>query len=231
MSFPTTDSRMDKMQAETIDIIEESSSIESGGELVSTVLAYPFAGAPRRAVLIAGPHPLMGGGLQNNVVRAVARGMAEHGLVSLRFAYGGAGPSTETMQEFWHTGHAPDDPHRVFDARIALKHLRSVCSAPAVFIGYSFGASVVGALLSEAAPSSLVLIGPTLCQHSFDAVQQSTIPKLVITANNDFATPLERTLAWYEYAQSPKKLVIIDAGEHFYRGSEDRLVEEIIQWL
>lgn len=219
------------MQAEMVDILEESVAVESPAGAIPAVLAYPFTGAPRGAVLVAGPHPLMGGGLKNNVVQAVARGMAEHGFVALRFAYGGAGPSTGTMQEFWHTGHAPDDPDRVIDAHSALKHLRSICSAPVTFVGYSFGASVVGALLSESAPSSMVLIGPTLRQHSFETIRMSETPKLVITANNDFATPLERTIAWFENARSPKKLVIIDAGEHFYRGSENRLVEEIIQWL
>ena len=55
--------------------------------------------------------------------------------------------------------------------------------------------------------------------------------KLIITADNDFATPLEHTRAWVERAQSPKKLVVFEAAEHFYRGLEDRLVSEIIPWL
>lgn len=219
------------MQPETTDMIEESLTVESPAGPLSAVLAYPFAGTPRGAVLVAGPHPLMGGGLQNNVVRAVARGMAEHGFVSMRFAYGGADPSTETVQEFWRTGNAPGDLNRVDDARAALEYLASVGHGPAILIGYSFGASVLGALLSEPAPGRIVLIGPTLCRHSFDGIRGSAVPKLIITANNDFATPLESTLAWFEQAQSPKKLVIIEAGEHFYRGLEDRLVAEIIQWL
>ena len=231
MSFLIVGPWTDELEPESIDIIEESVAIDSRGEHLSAVLSYPFADAPRGAALVAGPHPLMGGGLQNNVVRAVARGMAEHGFVALRFAYGGAGPTAQTMQEFWRTGNAPDDPNRVDDARAALTYLTSVCHGPAVLIGYSFGASVLGALLSESSPSHLVLIGPTLCQHSFAGVQGSAIPKLVIAGNNDFATPLDSTRTWFDKAGFPKKLVIIEAGEHFYRGLEDRVVAEIIQWL
>jgi alpha/beta superfamily hydrolase len=217
--------------AEANDILEESVLIDGKTSRLSAVLSYPLAGLLSGAFLVAGPHPLMGGGLQNNVVRCVARGLAEHGFVSLRFAYGGQGASHETIQEFWQTGRAPEDPGRAVEARDALTYLRSVCSGPMVLAGYSFGASVIGALLQEPPPSRIVLIGPTLSQHSFDAIQESPIPKLLITADNDFATPLEYTRIWFEAAQSPKKLAIVEAAEHFYRGLEDRLVAEIVQWL
>jgi len=219
------------LETDAIDILEESISINTRRESISAVLAYPFSSAPCGTALVAGPHPLMGGGLQNNVVRAVARGMAEHGFVSLRFAYGGDGPSTETMREFWCTGSAPDDPNRIDDANAALAYLTTVCHRPTVLIGYSFGASVLAPLLSNPSPASIVLIGPTLRQHSYSGIQDSTVPKLIISADNDFATPLDDTHAWFAAAASPKKLVVVDAGEHFYRGLEDRLVAEILQWL
>jgi alpha/beta superfamily hydrolase len=216
---------------EAFDILEESVLIDGQASRISAVLAYPLAGAERGAVLVAGPHPLMGGGLENNVVCGVARGLAEHGFVSLRFAYGGQGASQETMREFWQTGHAPEDPFRAIEARDALTCLRSVCPGPIVLVGYSFGASLIGGLLQEPPPDRLVLIGPTLLQHPFDAIQTSPIPKLIITADNDFATPLDHTRNWFAIARSEKKLVIIESGEHFYRGLEDRLVAEIAQWL
>lgn len=213
------------------EIIEEAISIEHRGSTLSSVMAYPIAGTPRGAALIAGPHPLMGGGLQNNIVLAVARGMAEHGFVSLRFAYGGEGTSRESMQEFWRTGCAPEDPARVDEATAALRQLQGVCAGPLMFIGYSFGASVLGALLLDSTADRVVLIGPTLRQHSFDDLQRSSVAKLIITANNDFATPLDVTRAWFERARAPKKLVIITSAEHFYRGLEDRLTAEIVAWI
>lgn len=219
------------MDVDTADILEESLHIASPSGSLPAVLAYPFAGTPCGAVLVAGPHPLMGDSLQNNVVRAVARGMAEHGFVSLRFAYGGAGPTIESMHDFWQTGHAPDDPIRIDDAQAALEQLQRICSQPILLIGYSFGAWVISDLLSRSTPRKLVLIGPTLRQHSNAAVQQSNVPKLIIMGNNDFATPIEFVRDWFEIVREPKKLVVIDAAEHFYRGQEEQLVEEIVQWI
>lgn len=216
---------------EAADILEESVLIDGETTPLSGVLAYPLAGPQRGAVLVAGPHPLMGGGLQNNVVRSVARGLAEQGYVSLRFAYGGQGASQETMREFWQTGCAAEDPVRAIEARDALSFLRSVCPGPVILVGYSFGASVIGTLLQAPPPDRLVLIGPTLNQHSFSIIQSSPVSKLVITADNDFATPLDHTRSWFDAARPRKKLVIIEAAEHFYRGLEERLVAEIAQWL
>jgi hypothetical protein len=42
-------------------------------------------------VVLAGPHPLLGGTLHNNVVRGLGDGPARGGLATLRFNYRGVG--------------------------------------------------------------------------------------------------------------------------------------------
>jgi len=216
---------------ERLDILEESVAIAAPSGELAGVLAYPLAVPARRAALVVGPHPLMGGRLDNNVVRAVARGLAEHGLATLRFAYGGPGPTTDGMDAFWRTGHAPDDPQRLGDAQAALQYLHSAVALPTVLIGYSFGTSLLEALADACAPTHLVLIGPTLARHAHDRLLQIALPKLLITADNDFATPLELTRDWFGQCRGPKRLVVFPAAEHFYLGAEDRLVGEIFAWL
>lgn len=219
------------LETETADILEETLTVTAPSGPLPAVLAYPFAAAQRGAVLVVGPHPLLGDSLQNNVVRSLARGMAEHGFVTLRFGYGGAGPSTEIMQEFWQTGHAPGDPVRVDDACAAMKQLQAIHSQSILLVGFSFGSWVVNELLSDFAPRSIVLISPTLRQQSYDCVRQTPIPKLVIMGDNDFATPIDVARDWFESMSEPKQIRVIEAAEHFYRGMEARLVEEIIQWM
>jgi len=218
------------MLREPADILEESVRIPAEVDELGGVLAYPFVGRPERVALVVGPHPMMGGRIENNVARAVGRGLAEHGFVTLRFRFGGAGPSAEIMGEFWRTGHAPDDPRRVGDAVTAFQWLKLTHPAPTVAIGYSFGASLLSALCGDSQISHLVMIGATLAQHDYEAIAACTKPKLVITADNDFATPLDATQAWFERADEPKRLVMIEAAEHFYRGQEQRLVSEILDW-
>ena len=89
---------------------------------------------------------------------------------------------------------------------------------------------VLGGLLAKGA-AGLVLIGPTLAQHDFKPISASAIPKLIVGADNDFATPLETTNGWFSACAPPKQLVIVPAAEHFYRGQEDRIVKEILQWM
>ena len=218
------------MNSQPVDILEESVRIPAGDDVLSGVLAYPFAGRPERGALVVGPHPLMGGRLNNNVVRAVARGLAEQAFLALRFEFGGGGPTPAAMETFWQTGHAPDDPCRADDTRAACAWLRQWHTGPIIAVGYSFGASLLGEILGTGTLTHLVLIGATLAQHDYAAVAASPLPKLLITADNDFATPLAVTRAWFERAAEPKTLVVVPAAEHFYRQQETRLVAEIVQW-
>ena len=218
------------MNAELLDILEESVLIPNATSPLAGVLAYPLAGKPDRAALIVGPHPLMGGRLENNVVRGVGRGLAENGLLTLRFQFTGAETSPAVMERFWQTGVAPDDPRRADDARSAATWLSGPMPGPQLLVGYSFGASLLSELLDNAT-SGTVLIGPTLAQHDYTPLATSALPKLIIAADNDFATPLTTTQAWFETAVPPKQLVIVPAAEHFYRGQEQRIVEEIVKWM
>lgn len=212
------------------DILEETVDIESPRGALAGVLAYPFATTPARNALIVGPHPLMGGRIENNVVRAVGRGLAEAGLLTLRFRFADDGATPAAMEAFWKTGRAPEDSSRVDDALAALEWLRRISRGPTLLVGYSFGASVLSGLLAKD-HAGLVLIGPTLAQHDFASIAASAIPKLVVGADNDFATPIETTNAWFAACAPTKKLVIVPAAEHFYRGQEDRIVKEILQWM
>ncbi len=218
------------MTREPCDILEEAVRIGADADELDGVLAYPFAGQPQRGALIVGPHPMMGGRIENNVVRAVGRGLAEHGFLTLRFRFSGDGPSAEVMDEFWKSGRAPDDPQRVRDAAAAFRWLGDVNAGPTVAIGYSFGASLLAPLCADPRISHIVMIGATLVQHDYGPIAESSLPKLVITADNDFATPLEKTRVWFDQAREPKRRVIIEAAEHFYRGQEPRLVSEILDW-
>ena len=216
------------MNAE-VDILEESVQIPFEGGQLRGVLAYPLAGAPCAAVLLVGPHPYMGGRLDNNVVRNVARGLSEQRQLTLRFEFRDAQTTSALMDAFWETGHAPDDPHRADEARAAFAFLTRVWSGPVFLLGYSFGASLLGQLPTDRV-AGLVLVSPTLRQHDFSTLAELELRKLVITSDRDFATPLEVTRAWFNGVVEPRLLVIIPAAEHFYRGQEDQIVNEVIRW-
>jgi len=172
----------------------------------------------------------MGGRLENNVVRHVGRGLAEHGFATLRFRFAGTGATSDVMDRFWKTGRAPEDPQRASEAAAAHAWLITLCGEATILVGYSFGASLLADLVTPRT-RGVVLIGATLAQHDYAALADRPIPKLLIAADNDFATPLPTTETWFANAADPKQLVVMPSAEHFYRGQEGRIVEEIMQWL
>src|SRR5271165_4778970 len=100
----------------TADTITEDVLFRAGDYLHHGQMAYPEAGRALGAVVFAGPHPLLGGNMRNNVVRCLGDGLAQKGFITLRFDYRGVGrsqgPSVDVarhLAEFWQTSHAPGE--------------------------------------------------------------------------------------------------------------------------
>ena len=203
----------------------------SRGQLAGE-LAYGLS-APRAACLLLNPHPFMGGAIDNNVIRALAQGLAGHGCVTLRFDYSGCGGSDGTranvaaaMLEFWQSGHAPNDPQMVDDGRAALRFLADSTRLPVIVVGYSFGAFVASqALTTDVA--GLVAISPTLRHHDFSSLGLWRKPRLIVYSDNDFATPRDITESWIAGLSGDVDLMCVHGGEHFFRGAEPRILDAV----
>src|SRR5665213_3140276 len=107
---------MPLLSAPESSIINEDVLFLAGPHLLHGELAYPEEGRALGAVVFAGPHPLLGGNMRNNVVRCLGDGLAQRGLLTLRFDYRGVGRSqgppvdvTQHLAEFWRTGYAPGE--------------------------------------------------------------------------------------------------------------------------
>jgi hypothetical protein len=121
-------------------------------------------GNPRLQALIEGdpscpcaivthPHPLYGGDMHNNVVRAARAAALEAGLSCLRFNFRGTGLSAGCFDE---------GQGEINDLERAVKSV----SCPAVIIGYSFGAYVAANYLQSADLPAILIAPPTgLMQH------------------------------------------------------------------
>src|SRR5690242_10050450 len=92
-----------------------------------------FDAGQHGAAVIAPPHPLYGGRLDNPVVIALADGLRAAGLATLCFNFRGVGQSSG------HASGATADAEA--DYRAALDHLMRKQHGPFVAAGYSFGAA------------------------------------------------------------------------------------------
>jgi alpha/beta superfamily hydrolase len=192
------------------------------------------------ALVLANPHPLLGGDMDNNVVRALSRGLAERGLAVLRFNYRGVGHSdgprcdvAEHLARFRETSHVAGELDLHADLEAAASFLRGVVGpdVPLAAIGYSFGCALLPRLGCLDALDALVLVAPTLSKHDYGPFRAVTRPLLVIAPEDDFATEVAAVRRWFEALHAPRQLVTTRLDDHFFRGHEGWLVQTVFAFL
>lgn len=216
---------------------EENVRIPGQERVLEGVLSYPMD-HPSCSVLIAGPHPFLGGEMRNNVVSSLSKALASRGAVTLTFNYGGVGESEggpgdwpEVMSEFWKDGTFKEEDDWADDAGAAIAALRQWYDFPPVLLGYSFGCWTVVRNLRGSGAKAVVLISPNPKQHAFEELSCCTAPLLVIHSDNDFTCGISEVMAWYESIRAPKMRIQLSAGEHFFRGHEEDVSSAVLKFL
>jgi uncharacterized protein len=142
--------------------------------------------APRWRAVVAHPHPLYGGTMDNAVVRLAVERLAAAGAAALAFDFRGVRDS-----EGAHDGGRGER----LDLLAAERELeRRHPGLPHWLAGYSFGATTcVGRLepdLAGAPPvDALLLLAPPLANHPLAAAGHATAPVALITGELDPLTP------------------------------------------
>ncbi|QJX01285.1 alpha/beta hydrolase [Frigoriglobus tundricola] len=219
--------------------VVETVRFPSGPLALEGRFCYPGAGAVYGAVALAGPHPMLGGDMDNNLVRGLSAGLARRGVATLCFNYRGVGASegppadvVGTLVEFWATSRTAEEAGYADDLRAATVALaRFVGTGRCVgLVGYSFGCSLLHA--AGADPDwPLVLVAPTVGRHDYAAFETVPNPMLVIAPDGDFAAEADRVTDWYAALRAPKRLVRGEWDAHFFRGQEERLAERVFEFL
>ncbi len=227
------------MLAHDEGVVVEHVRFPSGAYWLEGELAYAGDAAHVGAAVVAGPHPLLGGDMRNNVVVGLSEGLAARGVVVLRFNYrgvgGSEGPAIDAagcLARFWATSHVDDESDFRFDLAAADDFLRSVTAeSPTALIGYSFGCTLLPhrwGMVSDHAPTAsepLVLVAPTIGVHDYAAYDGLTNPLLVVASEDDFAADASRLRDWFGRLPTRKRLLQPRLDDHFFRGHEDWLAE------
>ena len=221
-------------------IVVEDVRFASGPHRLHGALAYPETGQPGGAVVLAGPHPLLGGNMHNNVVRGLGDGLAARGLLTLRFDYRGVGLSegpavdvTAHLARFWETSHVPDEMALAEDVQAAVHWVRGLTgpSLPLALIGYSFGCALLPHVRVAGESAGLVLVAPTVGKHAYDAYAAVQGPLLLIASEDDFATGPEQLQCWFDGLTAPRRLILKRFDNHFFRGHEGWLAETLFAFI
>ena len=218
------------------DVTSERVWINAPAGRLAGELCYS-SGRLRSAALLIPPHPYMGGRMKLPLLTALAETLAGHDIATLRFDYAGVGQSEgprveigPAMQQFWNTGHAPEDSGRADEARAALAWLRANVAPTVALVGYSFGAAIA-TLLLDASVSRIVLIAPTVKQHDYSAFRNERTPTLIVYGDGDFATKDDLVRAWAARLPGATSIRHVQAGDHFFRGQEREVAGAVSAFL
>lgn len=221
-----------------IPTVQERVPINSNGRRLEGILAYPETGTPTFTVLVAGPHPFLGGNLENNVIRALLTDLPPHGGLVMAFNYAGVGVSEggpsdrpAAMSEFWQTGRIDYETEWANDAITSAAMLAAMVSAPRVLAGYSFGCWTASRCIPHSNVDGIVLLSPNPLRHDFSALRESTPPLLVVSSDNDFSCSLSDVKLWFDDLRAPKTFELMNTSEHFFRGQEREVCETVIRHL
>ena len=157
------------------------------------------ASAPRGVALVAHPHPLFGGTLDNKVVQTLARAFVELGYTAWRPNFRGVGESEGSHDE----------------GRGELEDLAAVIeyskAQTPVLAGFSFGAAVQARLARRIKPQRMVLVGLAVKHLDAPPVPANTI---VIHGDEDKTVLLADVLAWARPQDLP--VTVVPGADHFF---------------
>ena len=199
----------------------ESHMIAGPAGNLEALLEEPEHDEPREAILVCHPHPKGGGTMHNKVVYRMARGLRKSGAVVLRFNFRGV-----NLSEGEHAGGVGE----VDDARAALAWLRDrYPDLPYSLAGFSFGSRVALRLgCDDAWVRRVVAVGFPTKYKDFEYVQKCVIPKVFLHSTVDEHGPREELQAVFDTLPEPKRLIWVEAGDHFFAGALDAFEEQIV---
>ena len=165
---------------------------------IECAVDFPAA-APRGVALVAHPHPLHGGTLDNKVVQTLARAFVELGYTAWRPNFRGVGASEGTHDE----------------GRGEVDDLAAVVASSGhekpVLAGFSFGAAAQTRLAQRVTPERMVLVGLAVTHLEVPPVPADTI---LIHGAEDATVPLADVLAWARPQDLP--VVVVPGADHFF---------------
>jgi hypothetical protein len=200
----------------------ESHFIPGPAGRLEALLEAPDGAAPREAALVCHPHPRHGGTMHNKVVHRLARGLRRAGAAVLRFNFRGVNLSEGTYD------HGIGE---VADARAALAWMRErYPRLPLTLAGFSFGSRIVLRLgCSLHGVRRLIAVGfPT--SRSYDVpLSTCPAPKIFLQSTHDQYGPREQLEAMFPEIGDPKRLIWIEAADHFFRGALDEFEDVVFR--
>lgn len=206
-------------QTERLSLLGAAGVIEA----VRDAAAVPAGAAARGVAVIAHPHPLFGGTLDNKVVQTLARALVQCGWTAVRFNFRGVGASAGTH----------DQGRGELEDFLAVVEQVAPTGALAL-AGFSFGAFVTSHALAALWPQrhveQVVLVGTAASRFDVAALPpEAHLRTLVVHGEQDDTVALSDVLNWARPQVLP--VTVVPGGGHFFHGQLPLLKNLVVRHL
>ena len=201
----------------------QKSSIQGPAGALEIALDAP-AGTSRGVAVIAHPHPLFGGTMDNKVVQTLARAFLQCGWTAVRFNFRGVGGSAGSHDE----GRGELD-----DFLAVVAHVAPAGTVLAL-AGFSFGAFVTTHAFAHLNPlraiEKLVLVGTSVSRAPAAAIDEAAhLKTLVVHGEQDDTVLLPAVMDWARPQALP--VTVVPGGGHFFHGQLPLLKNLVVRHL
>jgi len=186
-------------------------------------------GASRGVAVIAHPHPLFGGTMDNKVVQTLARAFVQCGWTAVRFNFRGVGGSAGSHDE----GRGELDDFLAVVQHVAPPGERESESALAL-AGFSFGAFVTTHAFERLNPTrnieKLVLVGTSVSRAPAAPIDKAAhLKTLVLHGEQDDTVLLSAVMDWARPQALP--VTVVPGLGHFFHGQLTLLKNLVVRHL
>lgn len=183
---------------------------------IEVLVEKPRSGEPQGLAVIAHPHPLHGGTMDNKVVYMLSRAAHDANFITVRFNFRGVGKSTGPHDEG--VGEGRDLLRVVEHAQASWPDL------PLALAGFSFGSFVALAHTKEAGARAVLTVAPPLFYVGDAVLPNPDVPWWLIHGDADEVVAYDDTIARANSApQPPERIQTAPGVGHFFHGELPQL--------
>ena len=193
--------------------------------------------SPRAIAVVAHPHPLYGGTMDNKVVTTLARVFADAGAAAFRFNFRGVGA----------TGGVHDEGRgETEDCLAVVAHAKRTAGEdlPLWLAGFSFGGAVAVRASAREDFRQLVLVAPAFRRLTGEGLGTAPDPRdpelgaegrhtsantLIVHGDRDETVLLADSIAWATLREVP--IVVIPGADHFFHRKLHLLRDAVARWI
>ncbi len=189
---------------------------------LEAVLAEPDR-APCGIAVIAHPHPLFGGTMDNKIIYTLFNTLLELGFISVRFNFRGVGESAGVHDD----GIGEIEDVVAIVSNVSERFHTQHGSQPLLLAGFSFGGAIQAHAAQRLKPRHLILVAPSVARLSAPPVTDHVDHVLIIHGDQDETVPLQSVLDWAAHQQS-QPVVVIPGAEHFFHGRLSSIKDAVL---